>query len=165
MLMNEHKEHNSFVAVQLLSHVWLCNPTDCGTPGFPVSHHLSELAQTYICWVGNVMHHLIFWCPLPLLLSIFSTWGYFLMNQLFASGGQSIGALASILPMNTQGWFPLGLTGLISLKSRGLSRVFNTTVQKHQLNCGVCVLIVFFDFTDFSRFLTPIGELGEWLIP
>ena len=57
------------------------------------------------------------------------------MNQLFTSGGQSIGvsASASVLPVNIQDWFPLGLTGLISLQSKGLSRVFfNTTVQKHQ---------------------------------
>ena len=59
----------------------------------------------------------------------------FPMNQFFASGGQSIGVStsASVLPMNIQDWFPLGLTGLISLQSKGLSRVFsNTTVQKHQ---------------------------------
>ena len=58
----------------------------------------------------------------------------FPMSQLFASGGQSIRASASalVLPMNIQGWFPLGLTGLISLLSKGLSRIFNTTVQKHQ---------------------------------
>ena len=57
------------------------------------------------------------------------------MSQFFASGGQSTGASASIsvLPMNIQDWFILGLTGLISLLSKGLSRVFsNTTVQKHQ---------------------------------
>ena len=56
------------------------------------------------------------------------------MSWLLASGGQSIGAsaLASALPMNIQGWFPLELTGLISLKSKGLSRVFSTTIQKHQ---------------------------------
>ena len=61
--------------------------------------------------------------------------GSFPMNWLFASGGQSIGvsASASVLPMNIQEWFPLGLTSLISLQSKGLSRVFsNTTVQKHQ---------------------------------
>ena len=61
--------------------------------------------------------------------------GLFQMSQFFPSGGQSIGvsASASVLPMNIQGWFPLGLTGLISLQSRGHSRVFsNTTVQKHQ---------------------------------
>ena len=59
----------------------------------------------------------------------------FPMNQLFAWGDQSIGvsASASVLPMNTQDWFPLGWTGWISLQSNGLSRVFsNTTVQRHQ---------------------------------
>ena len=59
----------------------------------------------------------------------------FPMNQLFASGGQSIGvsASASVLPMNIQDWFPFGWAGWISLQSKGLSRVFsNTTVQKHQ---------------------------------
>ena len=61
--------------------------------------------------------------------------GSFPMSQLLAWVGQSIGvsALASVLPMNTQDWFPLGWTGWISLKSKGLSGVFsNTTVQKHQ---------------------------------
>ena len=61
--------------------------------------------------------------------------GSFPMSQLFAWGCQSIGvsASASVLPMNTQGWSTLGLTGWISLQSKGLSRVFsNTTVQKHQ---------------------------------
>ena len=61
--------------------------------------------------------------------------GSFQMSQFFASGGQSIGAsaLASVLPMNIQDWFPLGWTGWISLLSKGLSRVIsNTTVQKHQ---------------------------------
>ena len=61
--------------------------------------------------------------------------GSFPMSRLFPSGGQSIGgsASASVLPVNIQDWFPLGLTGWISLQSKGLSRVFsNTTVQKHQ---------------------------------
>ena len=61
--------------------------------------------------------------------------GSFQMSQLFTSGGQSIGvsAWASVLPMNTQGWSPLGWTGWIPLQSKDLSRVFsNTTVQKHQ---------------------------------
>ena len=59
----------------------------------------------------------------------------FPLSQFFTSGGQSIGvwSSASVLPMNIQGWFPLGLNVLISLLSKGLSRVFsNTTVQKHQ---------------------------------
>ena len=61
--------------------------------------------------------------------------GSFPMSQLFAWGGQNIGvsASASVLPMNTQDWSPLGWTGWISLQSKGLSRIFsNTTVQKHQ---------------------------------
>ena len=63
----------------------------------------------------------------------------FPMSQFFTSGGQSIrvSAWASVLPMNIQDWFPLGWTGLITLQSKGLSRVFsNTTVQKHQF-CGL----------------------------
>ena len=60
--------------------------------------------------------------------------GSFPVSRLFASGDQSIGASASVLPVNIQGWFPLGLTGLISLQYKGLSRVFSsTTVWKHQL--------------------------------
>ena len=69
-------------------------------------------------------------CP-----STFPASGSFPMSQLIASGDQSIGssASASVLPMNIQGWFPLGLTCLISLQSKGLSRVFsNTKVQNHQ---------------------------------
>ena len=68
-------------------------------------------------------------------LQSFPTSGSFPMSQFFASDGQSIGVStsASVLPMNIQDWFPLGLTGWISLQSKGLSRVFsNTTVKKHQ---------------------------------
>ena len=68
-------------------------------------------------------------------LHSFPASGSFQMSQFFTSGGQSIGVSAStsVLPMNTQDWFPLGWTGWISLQSKGLSRVFsNTTVQKHQ---------------------------------
>ena len=65
-------------------------------------------------------------------LQSFPTSGSFPMSQFFASGGQSIGASASVLPMDIQDWFPLGLMDLISLQSRGLSRVFSsTTDQKH----------------------------------
>ena len=68
-------------------------------------------------------------------LQSFPASGAFPMSQLFPSGGQSIGASASasVLPMNIQDWFPLRLTGWISLPSKGLSRVFSdTTLQKHQ---------------------------------
>ena len=73
--------------------------------------------------------------PFSSSLQTFPASGSFLMSQFFASGGQNIGvsALASVLPMNTQDWSPLGWTGWISLQSKGLSRVFsNTTVKKHQ---------------------------------
>ena len=73
--------------------------------------------------------------PFSSYLQSFPKSGSLQMSQLFISGGQSIGASASasVLPMNVQDWFTLGLTDVISLQSKGLSRVFfNTTVQKHQ---------------------------------
>ena len=78
-------------------------------------------------------NHLILCRPLLLLLLFFPASGCYPVSQLIASGGQSIGVSASAFPMNIQDWFPLQLTGLISLPSKGLSRVFsNTTVQKPQ---------------------------------
>ena len=109
-----------------------CDRMDCSMPGIPVLPHLPGLAQTPVIESVMPSNHLIPCYPLLLLHSLFPS---ILMSQLFSSGGQSIGASASapVLPMNIQGWFPLGLTGLISLLSKGLSRVFsNTTVQKHQ---------------------------------
>ena len=73
--------------------------------------------------------------PLSSCPQSFPASGSFPMSQFFTSSGQSIGVSAStsVLPMNTQDWSPLGWTGWISLRSKGLSRVFsNTTVQKHQ---------------------------------
>ena len=71
--------------------------------------------------------------PFSSCLQSFPAAGSFLISQLFASDGQSIGASASVLPVNIQRWFPLGLTGLIYLKSKGLSKVFSsTTDQKYQ---------------------------------
>ena len=84
------------------------------------------------------------WCHPPISSSVspsssclqsFPASGSFPRSKFFASGGQSTGASASVsvLSLNTQGWFHLGLTGLIFLLSKGLSRIFsNTTVQKHQ---------------------------------
>ena len=112
----------------------LCDLRDCITPGFSVHHQLPELAQTRPLsqWCHPTISSC---CPLLLLPSILSSIRVFPMSQFFASGGQSIraSASASVLPMHIQDWFPLGLTGLISLQSKGLSRVFsNTTVQKQQ---------------------------------
>ena len=98
---------------------------------FTVSQSLLKLMSIESMMPSN---HLILCRPLFLLES-FPASGSFQMSQFIESGGQSIGASASasVLPMNIQGWFPLGFTGLISLLSKGLSRVFsNTTVQKHQ---------------------------------
>ena len=86
-------------------------------------------------------NHLIRCCPLLLLPSIFPSIRVFSneSNEFFTSGGQSIGVStsASVLPMNIQDLFPLGLTDLFSLQSKGLSRVFsNITVQKHQFFCA-----------------------------
>ena len=114
----------------------LCDHMDCSMPVFPVNHQLPELAQTRVHWVGNAIqlsHPLL--SPSPPSTQSFPASGSFPISQLFASGGQSIAvsASASVLPMNIRDWFPLGLTGWISLQSKGLSRVFsNTTVKKHQ---------------------------------
>ena len=88
-------------------------------------------------------NHFILWHSLLLPLQSFPAWGSFLISQFFTSGGQSIGASASVLPMNMQNWFSLGLIGLISLQSKGLSRVFsNTTVQKHKFFCAQLSIMV-----------------------
>ena len=82
-------------------------------------------------------NHLILYRPFSSCLQSFPASGSFPMSQFFSSDGQSLDASASVLPMNIQGWFPLGWTGCISLQSKGLSRVFsNTTVQKNQFFCA-----------------------------
>ena len=81
--------------------------------------------------------------PFSFCLQSFPAAESFQMSQFFTSGGQSIGISASVLPMNTQDWSPLGWTGWLSLQSKGLSRVFSsTTVQKHQFFGAPAFLIV-----------------------
>ena len=110
----------------------LCDPMDCSTPEFPVYHQFPECTQTpLIQWCHPTISSSII--PISSCLQSFSTSGSFQISQLFAWGGQSIGVSASVLPVNTQDWSPLGWTVWISFLSKGLSRVFsNTTVQKHQ---------------------------------
>ena len=113
----------------------LCNPMDYSTPDFPVLHYLPEFAQTHDHWVSDAMQRsgpLL--APFPPAFKSFSESGSFLISWFFILGGQGIGASASVLPMNTQVWSPLGLTGLIFLLSKGLSRVFisSTTIWKHK---------------------------------
>ena len=130
-----HFTPTQFSSVQSLSHVWLfatpwtaaCQASrPSPTPGV----HPNPCPLCRWCHPINSSSVVPFSsCPLS-----FPASGSFPMNQLFASGGQSIGVSAStsVSPMNNQDW-SLGWTGWISLQSKGLSRVFsNTTVQKHQ---------------------------------
>ena len=113
----------------------LCDHMNRRTPGLPVHHQTQRSLKFMSIETGNPSSHLIL-CHLLLLLPPSPpASGSFPMSQFFTWGGQSIGVLASasVPPMNIQDWFPLGLTGLISLQSKGLSRVFSsTTGQKHQ---------------------------------
>ena len=121
--------------VQSLSRVRLCDPMDFSTPGLPVHHQLLELAQIHVNWVGDAIqlsHPLL--SPSPPALSLSQYQGLFQESVLCTGWPKYWSSSFSIsVPMNIQGWFPLGLTGWIALQSKELSRVFsNTTVQKHQ---------------------------------
>ena len=98
----------------------LWDPMDCSTPGFPVLHHLPEIMQTHVHWVSDAIQ------PSRPLLSHSPAFSLCQRQGLFQLVG-SIAASASVLPMNIQCWVPLGLTGLISLLSKGLSRIFSST--------------------------------------
>ena len=126
--------YKNFTVVQLLSCVWLCDPINCSTPAFPVLHYLLSLLK--LMSIESVMpsSHLILCCPL-LLPSIFPSITIFSSASVLRIRWSKYGASAStsVLPMNIQGWFTLGLTGLISLQSKGLSRVFSSIILwKHQ---------------------------------
>ena len=129
------KSATQFSSAQLLSCLWLfvTPKTAAHQASLSITNSWSLLKCTSI---ESVMpsNHLILYCPLLLLPSIISSIRVFPRTQFFAWGGQSIwvSALASVLPMNIQNLFPSGWTGWISLKSKGLSKVSNTTVQKHQ---------------------------------
>ena len=120
-----------------LSVMSLCDTMDGSTPGFLAHHHLLEFAQTHVHWAGDVIQPSRPLSPLSLpALNLSQHQGLFqwvgtshhMAKVLFVAS-----ASASVLPMNIQDWFPLGLTGLIFLLSKGLSRVFSgTTVQMHQ---------------------------------
>ena len=111
----------------------LCNRMDCSMPGIPVHHQLPELAQTHVHQVSDAIrpfHPLLF--PFP---PAFPSIRIFSNESLLHIRWPKYWSF-SILPMNILDWFSLGLIGWISLKSKGLSRVFsNTTVQKHQFFC------------------------------
>ena len=125
-----------FSSVQSFSCVWLfATPwTAARQASLSITNSQSLLKLMFI---ESVMpsNHLILCLPFSYCLQSFPVSGSFQMSQHFSSGGQSIrvSTSASVLPMNIQDWFPLGFTGLVSLKSKGLWRVFsNTTIQKYQ---------------------------------
>ena len=95
--------------------------------GFPVLHYLLELAQNHVHWVIDAIQPTV--VPFFCFLQSFPASGSFPMSWLDTSGGQNTGASASalVLPTNSRYWFHIGLTGLISLQSKGLSRVFSNT--------------------------------------
>ena len=123
-----------FSPVQSLSHVWLCDPMDCSTSCRPPCPSPTPGVHPNPCPLSWWCHPIISSSVVPFSSRLQSSQHQGLSNQsVLRIRWQSIGASASVLPMNIQDWFPLGLTGLISLQSKGLSRVFsNTTVQKHQ---------------------------------
>ena len=113
----------------------LCNPMGCSTTSPPCPPPTPGVYSNS-CPMSRWCHPTISFSVVLFSsrLESFPASGSFPMSQFFASGGQRIrvSASASVLPMNIQDWSPLGCTGWISLQSKGLSRVFNTTVQKHQ---------------------------------
>ena len=129
--------------VESISHVWLFETpwtVVCQVPLlFTNSHGLLKFMSIEL---GMLFNHLILCCPLLLFLQSFPASGFFLMSRLYASGGQSTGVSLSVFPMNIQSWFPLRLTGLISLESKGLEGVFcSTTVQNHQFLSALSSLL------------------------
>ena len=147
--------HPELSSVQLLSHVRLCNPMNCSTPGFSVHHQHPEFIQTHVPssrWCRPAISSSVVpfsYCPQSLPAS-----ESFPMSQLSSWGGQSIGvsASASVLPMNTQDWFPLEGTGWISLQSKGLSRVFSNTIVDIKFGqIQTWHIFVFFFFLNWGK--------------
>ena len=112
----------------------LCDPMDCSTPGSSVLHYLPEFAQTPVhCVDDTIQPSDPFLPPSHFAFALSQQQGLFQwVPFLYQVAKIGASALASIIPMNIQGWFPLGLTGWISLQSKRLSRVFSSTIWKHQ---------------------------------
>ena len=127
---------SSVSSVQSPSCVWLCDPMDCSTPGFPVHYQPLEFTQTHVHWVGDAIQpSRPLLSPSPPAFNLAQHQGLFKWIRSLHQVAKllELSASASVLPMNIQDWFPLGLTGLITLLSKGLSKIFySITVQKHQ---------------------------------
>ena len=137
-LTSASTSQSSYLSVQFSSVTQsfptLSDPMDCSMPGLSVHHQLLEFTQTQVHWVGDAnqpSHPLS--SPYPPAFNLSQHQGLFQWVGSSHQVATSIGASASVLPMNIQDWFSLGWTGWLSLQSKGLSGVFsNTTVQKHQ---------------------------------
>ena len=140
-IKNVSAQNNSCCCSVSQPYPTLCDPMDCSTPDFPILHHLPELAQTHVHWVSDAIqssHLLLSPSPITFYLSQHRDLSQWLGASLQVAKVNGASASSSVLSMNIQGWFPLGLTGLISLLPKGLSRVFsNTTV----LNCELQIVI------------------------
>ena len=122
------------VVTQLPSRVWLIGTPWTATHQAPLSSTVSQNLLKFMS-IESVMPSTIssFAALFSSCLQSFPASGSFPMSLLFASGDQSIGASATVLSVNIQGWFPLGLSGLISLHPKDSQRVFSsTTNRKHQ---------------------------------
>ena len=140
----------------------LCDPMGCSTPGSSVLHCFSQsLLKFMSIELVMLFNHLILCCPL-LLSSIFPNpqSGSFPVSELFTSGDQRVGASASVLPMNTQHWFPLGLTGLIYLQSKGLSR---RSPQFENFSSSVLSLLYIWLFNPFVYYMYIILNTHQYV--
>ena len=141
VLKNHNKINSDLFQFSLVAQLCppLCDPMDCSQteiPDFFVYHQLPEFAQTHAHWIGDAIQ------PTQPLLSPSAPAFNFSQHQGLFQGVSSLHQVAkaivasasvSVFPMNIQDWFPLGLTVMISLLSKGLLRIFsNTTVEKHQ---------------------------------
>ena len=124
----------SSVQFSHLGHVWLCDPINHSTPGLPVHHQLPEFTQTHVHWISDAIQpsHPLSSPSHPALNLSQHQCLFKWVSSLHQVDKLLVSASTSVLPVNTQDWSPLGLMGLVSLLSRGLSRVFSTTVWKPQ---------------------------------
>ena len=156
------KKHNERDTVLCIPCCWCCSVTKLYLTLWPrgLQHArlLCPLPSPRVCSNSCPLSR---WCHPANLSSVgpfsscpqsFPASGSFPVSQLFASGGQSIGASASILLLNIRGWFPLGLTGLISLQYREFSRVFSSTT------------IWMYQFFSTQPSLWPNSQIHTWLL-
>ena len=127
ILCNWLKKNNTFVAVYQLSYLQLLQPHELQHASLLCPSVSPEFAQTHDCWVSDTIHP-FFARPFSSCTQFFPASESFPMSWLFTSGGQSTGVSASVLPMNIQCWFSLGLTDLSSFQSEELSRDFYITI-------------------------------------